>query len=696
MIVGDVEEGDAAFVLQAAHQVEDRQADRHVEHRGRLVGDDQLGADRERPGKVDALALAARELVRIFADGLLGIELDLGLRMRRTASSVSPSACPWSLSGRARWWRTVWVGLRAENGILEDHLHGARHRPARLSAVDGRRCPSPRKRMLPGGQPERAGRSRGRRWSSRSPIRRPAPAPCPPPGETRRRGWRRSPCGRRRSGRRERSWSRRSSSRSGRRAHVAASAGHDRHRVEPRHRLPELPRIGVLRRSTMSLAVGDLDQPAVEHDADAVGELGHQREVVGDEQDGEAEPRLEVEHLLQDLALHDDVERGRRLVHDDQLRIERQRDGEDHALAHAAGELMRIVVEPAPPGCRPARGAPRRAPARCARSAPVWRAITSRNCSKIGDHRVQRIHRTLEDHRHGAPAPGRKPRLIEGEDVLAVDQDPSVDDVAPAGGCSRISAKATVLLPQPDSPASPTISPRADIEVEIVDRGEGAGRRQVVDPEVAHLDEVRRHLSASGARRRRSAARRPDDAPDGRQRPDARIGDLVDAEIDQRQADADDRDGGAGCEDLPPGADGDRRGGLGVVEHGAPRHRQRIAEAEELERRLGDDGVDDAADEIEADDRQEIGDDLDQRSSATPARRASRDAWMNSRCRSDRVCARVTRGPQPHEVKPMMMAITSGTRLADEGGEHEQERQLRNDETMLVRKLSTSSTQPPK
>ena len=36
-----------------------------------------------------------------------------------------------------------------------------------------------------------------------------------------------------------------------------------------------------------------------------------------------------------------------------------------------------------------------------------------------------------------------------------------------------------------------------------------------------------------------------------------------------------------------------------------------IAEAEELERRFGDDGEDHAADEIDADDRDEVGEDLE-------------------------------------------------------------------------------------
>ena len=52
-------------------------------------------------------------------------------------------------------------------------------------------------------------------------------------------------------------------------------------------------------------------------------------------------------HLGKDLRLDRDVERGRRLVGDDQRRAVQQRDRDRDALAHAAGELVRIGVEPA-------------------------------------------------------------------------------------------------------------------------------------------------------------------------------------------------------------------------------------------------------------------------------------------------------------------------------------------------------------
>ena len=64
-VVGDQHDGRAVGLLQLAHQVEDLRLDGDVERRGRLVGDQHLGIARQRHGDHDALAHAARHLVRI-------------------------------------------------------------------------------------------------------------------------------------------------------------------------------------------------------------------------------------------------------------------------------------------------------------------------------------------------------------------------------------------------------------------------------------------------------------------------------------------------------------------------------------------------------------------------------------------------------------------------------------------------------
>ncbi len=59
---------------RSLEQVEDADADRHVEHRDGLVGEQHLGVGGERPRDRDALALAARELVRVLVDISLGLD----------------------------------------------------------------------------------------------------------------------------------------------------------------------------------------------------------------------------------------------------------------------------------------------------------------------------------------------------------------------------------------------------------------------------------------------------------------------------------------------------------------------------------------------------------------------------------------------------------------------------------------------
>ena len=147
----------------------------------------------------------------------------------------------------------------------------------------------------------------------------------------------------------------------------------------------------------------------------------------------------------------------------------------------------------------------------------------------------------------------------------------------------------------------------------------------------------------------------------------------------QRQPEAEQGERDAGREDVPPGADRERRGVLRVVEHDAPGDGVRVAEAEELERRLGDDGEDDAADEVDADDRDEVREDLEGHDA--PARLAQHLGRLDEVALPERqrLRARDARAPGPRGE-----AEDDGdderARLADEGREHQQQRQVGDDE----------------
>ena len=90
-----------------------------------------------------------------------------------------------------------------------------------------------------------------------------------------------------------------------------------------------------------------LDRAAGVHHQHVVGHLGDHPEVVGDDDDRGVELALQVLEQVEDLRLHGHVERGGRLVGDQQARVVDQAHRDHRALAHAAGELVRVVVDAA-------------------------------------------------------------------------------------------------------------------------------------------------------------------------------------------------------------------------------------------------------------------------------------------------------------------------------------------------------------
>ena len=124
-----------------------------------------------------------------------------------------------------------------------------------------------------------------------------------------------------------------------------------------------------------------LDDPAGVHDDDVVDRLGHDAEVVGDQQQRRPGPVLDLPEELEDLGLDRDVERRRRLVGDQQLRVARQRHRDHDALAHAARHLVRVLLDPALRGrdARPPRATRSRVSQAC------LLRLTSGGDDRLGD-----------------------------------------------------------------------------------------------------------------------------------------------------------------------------------------------------------------------------------------------------------------------------------------------------------------------
>ena len=83
------------------------------------------------------------------------------------------------------------------------------------------------------------------------------------------------------------------------------------------------------------------------HHRDPVGDVLHHGEIMRDKDVGKAKPVLQVAQQIEDLRTDRYVQRGYRLVADDQFRFDRQRARNGDALALAAGKFVRVAAREA-------------------------------------------------------------------------------------------------------------------------------------------------------------------------------------------------------------------------------------------------------------------------------------------------------------------------------------------------------------
>src|SRR6266850_4021478 len=161
--------------------------------------------------------------------------------------------------------------------------------------------------------------------------------------------------------------------------------------------------IGVLRRMEHVADRADLYDTARIHDRDAIGGLGDDPHVVRDQHYRRAALARDALDERDDLRLHRHVERSGRLVGDQQDRLCGERKRDDHALAHAAGELVRVMVQPCPRSRDADFGEQRQCPLSQQLSRePEMRA--DRLLELLAD-RVERIERAERILEHDADAP---------------------------------------------------------------------------------------------------------------------------------------------------------------------------------------------------------------------------------------------------------------------------------------------------
>ena len=195
-----------------------------------------------------------------------------------------------------------------------------------------------------------------------------------------------------------------------------------------------------------------------------------ERQVVGDEEVGDAVVLLDVAHQVEDLGPERHVEGGDRFVAHDQLGLERQRARDRDPLQLAAGQL-------ASGSGRAWRRRGRPAPAAGRLVSRSARFIAEVHPQRLGDRLdrsgagVERAVRILEDHLH--PPPQRRAARRRSSARTSV---PSKRIVPPSGSIRRSTRRPVVDLPAPDSPTSASVSPALERERHVVDRREPLGR----------------------------------------------------------------------------------------------------------------------------------------------------------------------------------------------------------------------------
>jgi hypothetical protein len=402
-IVADEQHGQAEPLLQRAHEVDHLRLDRDVERRHRLVGDDQIGLQGQRPRDADALALAAGKFVRVAVDGV-GRQVDAG---ESGARRLDPAGAVALLLDRQTLGQDLADGHARRQrgvGVLEDVLHARPDRAQRgvvercqLGAVETDRGAGVRLDQAQGAAADRrlarsgfadqtdhlaardleadvlehaqrlaAGDKRLRQVRDREEGRAThastlaATAASAISRQRRQRTMRSAPavsCAGASMAQASTAWSQRGAKAQpcGRRASEGtvpriagngAPAGLERARLaEARHRAQQADRVGM---PGMAQHVGGrpaLDDAPGIHDGDAVGDLGDHAEIVRDEQHAHAALGLDGAQEIENLRLDGDIERRGRLVGDQQHGLAGERHGDGGALAHAAGQFVRILID---------------------------------------------------------------------------------------------------------------------------------------------------------------------------------------------------------------------------------------------------------------------------------------------------------------------------------------------------------------
>ena len=148
-----------------------------------------------------------------------------------------------------------------------------------------------------------------------------------------------------------------------------------------------------------------LDDPPGVHHRHPVGDLHRGADIVGHKHDRQPALLLLLAQQDQDLDLHRGVEGGGRLIRQQQLRVTGERKGDHRPLAHPAGHLVRVSIQPPlrAGNAHLAQGLQRPVPGRLARQ-PFVAAQPFNNLLPDGVDRIEGQQRLLKNHRAASAA----------------------------------------------------------------------------------------------------------------------------------------------------------------------------------------------------------------------------------------------------------------------------------------------------
>ncbi len=134
--------------------------------------------------------------------------------------------------------------------------------------------------------------------------------------------------------------------------------------------------------------------------------------------------QLTPTHEIEDLRLDGHIERGRRLVGDEQLRIASERDGNHRTLPHAARQIVRVLVEAVFRGTEILTRS-KKLDSLVPRLLRRQTAMADKDLSDLIAYRktwVERRHRLLKNHRQPVAAQIAHFVVRQAEQIAAVEQ----------------------------------------------------------------------------------------------------------------------------------------------------------------------------------------------------------------------------------------------------------------------------------